>query len=77
MWLVISLILNLWPLGSLMLGRYDLRLLGSLLLGRSVLRPRFVHLLLACIIQSLNKGPVSLSGGRSALQTKIMIKHIK
>jgi hypothetical protein len=35
------------------------------------------HLLLAHIIQSLNKGLLSVLGGRSALQTKIMIKYIK
>jgi hypothetical protein len=77
MWLVISLVLDLRPLESLLLGRYNLRLLGKLLLGHSVLRPCSIHLLLARVIQSLNKGLLSVSGGRSALQTKIMIKCIK
>jgi hypothetical protein len=78
MWLVINL-LELWLLGSsglwllrsLLLGRSDLRLLGSLPLGCSD------HLLLAHVVQSLKKGLLSMSGGRSALQTKTTIKYIK
>jgi hypothetical protein len=76
--MVISLVLNLRPpLGSLLLGRYDLRLLGSLLLDCSVLWPHSVHLLLAYAVQSLNKVLLSVSGGRSVMQTKITIKYIK
>jgi hypothetical protein len=77
MWLVISLTLDLRFLRSLLLDRYDLQLLGSLLLDRSVLRPRSGHLLLTCVVQSISNGLLSVSGGRSALQTKIMIKYIK
>jgi hypothetical protein len=91
MWLVISLILDIRLLRSLMLGRSVFRLLGSPLLGRSELRPRSghllvghfelwqcsSHLLLTLIIQSLKKGLLSVSGGRSALQTKTTIKYIK
>jgi hypothetical protein len=78
MWLVISH-LDLKLLGpsglrlleSLLLGRSDLWLLRSLQLGRSG------QLLLALIVQSLKKGLLSVSEGRSALQTKTMIKYIK
>jgi hypothetical protein len=80
MWLVISLILDVRLLESLLLGRFDVRLLGSLLLGRSELRPqrpRSGHFLLALVVQSLNIGLLSVLGGRSALQTKTMIKYIK
>jgi hypothetical protein len=77
MWLVINLILNVRLLKILLLGRSILRLLGSLLLGRSDLWPRSGHLLLALIVQSLKKRFMSVSGGRSAMQTKIMIEYIK
>jgi hypothetical protein len=76
-WLVISLILVVRLLRSLLLGHFILRLLGSLLLVRSEIRPRSVHLLLALVVQNLKKGLLSVSGGPSALQTKIMIKYIK
>jgi hypothetical protein len=65
MWLVISL-LELW-----LLAPSNLWLLGSLLLGH------FGHLLLTPVVQSLKKGLLSVSGGRSAMQTKTKIKYIK
>jgi hypothetical protein len=55
----------------------DVRLLRSLLLGCSILHPRYGHLLLALVVQSLKKGLLSVLGGRRALQTKIIIKYIK
>jgi hypothetical protein len=61
--LVISLILNVWLLGSLLLGRSVLWLLGSLVLGHSDIQPRFGHLLLAHVVQSLKKGFLLVSGG--------------
>jgi hypothetical protein len=78
--MVISLILDVWLLGSLLLGRSVLWLLRSLLLGRSDLRPRRPrsgYLLLALVVQNLKKGLLSVSGGRSALKTKTTIKYIK
>jgi hypothetical protein len=79
LWLVINL-LDLLLLRSLLLGHSDLRLLGNLLVGCSDLRPCRPcsdYLLLALIVQSLKKGLLSMTGGQSALQTKIMIKYIK
>jgi hypothetical protein len=63
LWLVISLILDVWLHMSLLLGHSILQLLGSLLLGCSDLQPHSIHLLLALIIQSLNKVLLSVSGG--------------
>jgi hypothetical protein len=71
MWLVTSLILDVWLLGSLLLGRPDLRLLRSLLLVRSEVRlprnlrsrrPHSGHLL-ALVVQSPKKSLLSVSGG--------------
>jgi hypothetical protein len=76
LWLVISLIRDVQLLGSLLLGCSVLQLLKSLLV-HSKLQPHSGHLLLALIIQSVKNGLLSLSGGRSALQTKIMIKYIR
>jgi hypothetical protein len=89
--LVISLVHDIRFLGSLLLGHSILWLLGSLLLGRSELQPHSNHLLLgrselqpcsghlllALIVQSLKKGLLLVSRGRSALQTKTTIKYIK
>jgi hypothetical protein len=84
MWLVISLLnpwllgpSSLWLLGSLLLRHSNLWLLESLQLGHYDLRPRSGHLLLTLIVQSLKKDLMSVSGGRSALQTKTTIKYIK
>jgi hypothetical protein len=60
---------------SLLLGRFGLQLVGSLLVD--LLLRRSYHLLLVLIVQSLKKGHLSVSGDRSALQTKTMIKYIK
>jgi hypothetical protein len=73
MWWVINLVLNVWLLGSLLLGCSDLRLLGNLLLGRFILRPCrrcSDHLLLALITESLNKGLQSVSGGGGEVACK-------
>jgi hypothetical protein len=71
---------GLWLLGSLLLGRSDLQLLESLLLARS---HHMLPLPVGCgtwscsdrlvelwDIQGLKQGLLSLSGARSALQTK-------
>jgi hypothetical protein len=76
--LVTSLVLDIRLLGSLLLGYSDLWLLGSLLLGCSDLwllrnlgshRPRSGHLLLTPVVQSLKKGLLSKSGGRTKCPT--------
>ncbi len=84
MWLVINLVLDVRLLGSLLMGHSDVWLLGSLLLGcsnvwllRGFLLGRSDHLLLALIKQSPKKSLLLVSGGRSALQTKTMVKYIK
>jgi hypothetical protein len=65
----VTSLLDLWLLGSLLLGCSDVRLLQSLLFGRSDLwpcRPCSGHLLVALVVQSLKKGLLSLSGGQRA-----------
>jgi hypothetical protein len=62
-------------LGSLLLGRFDLHLPVNLLVD--LLLPRSHYLLMSLIVQSLKKGLLLVSGGRSALQTKTVIKYTK